>query len=97
MTTYLIFINLTEKGIQEIKESPARLDQAKQAAQSMGGEIKQFYLTMGMYDMICVVESPDDETVAKLALTIGSAGAIRTTTLKAFSEDDYRKIIASLP
>ncbi len=48
-------------------------------------------------DMVVVGEAPDDETVARLALSIGSAGAVRTETLRAFTEDEYRKIIASLP
>jgi len=52
---------------------------------------------MGRYDMVVVAEAPDDETVAKLAIAIGSAGAIRTETLRAFTEDEYRKIIAALP
>ena len=51
----------------------------------------------GKYDMVVVSEAPDDETVAKLALSIGSGGAVRTETLRAFTEDEYREIIAALP
>ena len=97
MATYITLIRLTQQGVQNIKESPARLDAAKQAFQAMGAELKEFYLTMGRYDMVVVGEAPDDETVAKLALAIGSAGAIRTETLRAFTEEEYRKIIAALP
>jgi len=63
----------------------------------MGGEFKGFYLTMGRYDLISIIEVPDDESVAKLALAIGSGGTIRTETLRAFTEDEYRQIVASLP
>ena len=96
MATYIILINWTEEGIKNVKESPNRLDMAKKVFQAAGAEIKEFYLVMGKYDMVVVAEAPGDETVAKLALTIGSGGAIRTETLRAFTEDEYRKIIASL-
>jgi len=97
MATYIILASYTEKGIREIKESPARLDEAKKAFQAMGAELKEFYLVTGRYDMIVVSEVPDDETVAKLALAIGSTGAVRTETLRAFPEDEYRNIISALP
>ena len=97
MGTYISLIRWTEKGIQNVKESPARLDQAKKAFQAMGAELKESLLVMGKYDLIIVAEAPDDETVAKLVLSIGARGAIRTETLRAFTEDEYRKIIAALP
>ena len=97
MATYIVLANFTQKGIEHIKESAARLDANKKAFQAMGAELKKFYLTMGRYDMVIVAEAPDDETVAKLALAVGSAGAVRTETLRAFTEDEYRKIISALP
>ncbi len=96
MPAYIILVNWTQKGIENIKESPNRLDAAKKAFQAAGAELKEFYLVMGQYDMVVISEAPDDETVAKLALTIGSGGAVRTETLRAFTEDEYRKIIAGL-
>jgi len=97
MATYIILTSFTQKGIENIKESATRLDANKKAFQAMGAELKEFYLTMGRYDMVVVAEGPDDETAAKLSLAIGSAGAVRTETLRAFTEDEYRKIIAALP
>ncbi len=97
MKTYVVLCNFTQKGIENIKEGPARLDAAKKAFEAMGARIKDFYLVMGRYDMVIVVEGPDDETAAKLALSIGSRGALRSETLSAFPEDQYRKIIAALP
>lgn len=97
MATYITLIRYTQQGVQNIKESPARLDAAKKAFQAMGAELKQWYLVMGQYDAIVVSEAPNDETVAKLALAIGAQGSIRTETLRAFTEDEYRKIIAALP
>lgn len=97
MPTYISLLRFTQQGVEKIKESPARLDAAKQAFRAMGGELKEFYLVMGQYDAVVVSEVPDDATGAKLALAIGSRGAIRTETLRAFTEDEYRKIIAGLP
>ena len=97
MPTYIVLTNYTQQGIANIKEGPGRLDAAKEAVKAMGGEFKGFYLTMGRYDLVSIIEAPDDESVAKLALVIGSQGAIRTETLRAFPEDEYRQIIAALP
>jgi uncharacterized protein with GYD domain len=97
MPTYISLIKYTQQGVENMKDSPARLEEAKQAFRAMGGELKAFYLTMGQYDAVVVSEGPDDETATKLAIAIGARGAIRTETLRAFTEDEYREIIASLP
>lgn len=97
MPTYITLVNFTHEGISKIKESPDRLDEAKQAAKAVGGEIKAFYLTMGQYDAVVISEAPSDEAYATNILAIASRGAIRTETLSAFTEEEYRKIIAALP
>ena len=97
MPTYISLINYTQKGAENIKEGPNRLEAAKKAFQAMGAEVKEFYLVMGRYDIVVVSEAPDDETAAKMALTVASGGAIRTETLRAFTEEEYQKIIAALP
>ncbi len=97
MATYITLVRYTEKGIRSIKEGPARLDAAKQVFRAAGAELKQFYLVIGHYDIVSVVEAPDDETMAKIALSLGSQGNVRTETLRAFTEDEYREIIVGLP
>jgi uncharacterized protein with GYD domain len=97
MATFIILLRFTPQGIGNIKESPKRLDAAKQAFRAMGAELKQWYLVQGQYDAVVIAEGPDEETAMKLALLIGSQGNIRTETLRAFTEDEYRKIIAALP
>ncbi len=97
MATYITMLHFTQQGVETIKESPARLEAAKEVFQKMGAEIKEFYTVMGQYDAIVVSEAPDDATVAKLAFIIGGQGAVRTETLRAFTEDEYREIIAALP
>ena len=96
MATYIILINYTDQGIRNIKDSPGRLDAARQAMKDMGGELKDTYLTIGAHDLVAIVEAPSDEVLAKFALTVGSQGNVRTTTLRAFTEAEYRGIIQSL-
>lgn len=96
MAKYILLTNWTEQGIKNVKESPKRLDAAKALAKKLGGELTKFYMTTGSYDMLVVLNLPDDEAAAKFALTLGKLGNVRTTTLKAFSEDSYRSIIASV-
>ena len=97
MATYIVLLKYTQQGAQNIKESPARFDAAKKAFQSMGGDLKQVFLTMGQYDLVVIAEAPDDETVAKFILATGALGNVSTQTMRAFTEDEFRKIVASLP
>ena len=97
MATYISLVNYTDQGIRNIKDSPKRLDAAKKLLKDLGGELKAFYLTMGAYDIVIVAEAPSDEVVAKFSLAAGSLGNVRTTTLKAFTEAEFRKIVGALP
>lgn len=63
----------------------------------MGAELKQWYLVMSQYDAVVISEGRDDDTVAKLLLVIGAQGNIKTETFRAFTEEEFRKIIAALP
>ena len=97
MPTYLSLLNWTKEGLEKIKDSPVRLDAARKAIESGGGKLKSFYLLMGQYDMAILVEAPDDATLARINLSLAAQGGVRTETLRAFTEDEYRKIISSLP
>ena len=97
MPTYITLVRWTQKGLENVKEAPSRLDMAKEAYKAMGAEVKEMYLMMGEYDMVVISEAPDDQTMAKLLLSIGSQGSSRGETFRAFTEDEYRKIIAALP
>jgi uncharacterized protein with GYD domain len=96
MAMYLMLLNWTDQGIKNVKESPKRLDAAKKLAKDLGGEIKTVYMTQGSFDLAIVAEMANDEKVASYVLKLGSLGNVRTTTLRAYSEDEYRKIIGSL-
>lgn len=97
MNTYVVLLKFTNQGIQAIKDSPSRLDAAKKSFAAAGANIKDYYLVMGQYDAIVIIEAPNDEVAATLALATGAQGNVTTQTLRAFPEADYRKIIATLP
>jgi len=96
MSHFVSLIRYTQQGIAKIKESPARLDAAKKAAEKAGGKIHGWYLTMGQYDAVIISEFPNDEACAKFSLSVGALGNVTTETLKAFSEAEYRKIVGGL-
>ena len=96
MATYLMLLNWTDQGIRNVKESPKRLDGVKKLVKDMGGEVKGFYMTLGAHDLVLIVDMPNNDKLASFALKVGSLGNVRTTTLRAYSEDDYRRIIGGL-
>jgi uncharacterized protein with GYD domain len=97
MPTYITLARWTQQGIEKVKESPARLDAFKNLVKSAGGEVKGFYMVTGRYDIVTITEAPNDDVVARIALATASKGGLRTETLRAFTEEEYRKIIAALP
>lgn len=96
MPTYIALLKWTPQGISKVKESPGRLDAGRKAFQQRGVQIKDTYLTMGRYDLVCVIDAPDDETYASAVLSLGAQGNVQTETLKAFNEDQYRSITGAV-
>jgi uncharacterized protein with GYD domain len=97
MPTYVSMLRYTQQGISSVKNAPARMDAAKEAYKKAGGELKAIYLTLGQYDLVAIAEMPNDEAVARMALSMGMQGNIRTETIRAFTEAEFRKIAGSLP
>ena len=97
MPSYLSLLNWTEQGARDIKQSPERLDAAKEAIQAAGGRMIFFYMTMGEYDIATLIEAPNDEAAASMLLALGAQGSIRTKTMRAFTEDEFRSIVGNLP
>jgi uncharacterized protein with GYD domain len=96
MPTYITLLKYTQQGIGTIKQSPGRLDTAKKAFKQTGAEIRQFYLVLGRYDAVVISEAPDDETAARLSLATASQGNVSTETLRAFTEEEFRRIVGAL-
>jgi uncharacterized protein with GYD domain len=96
MPTYITLFRWTQKGIEKVKDSPSRLEKVKKAIKGAGGTFHAFYMTMGQYDGIIISEAPNDEAYAKVILAAAAGGAVQTQTLRAFTEEEYRKIVGSL-
>jgi uncharacterized protein with GYD domain len=96
MPHFVSLLRYTQQGMAKIKESPARLDAAKKAAEKAGGKVHSWYLTMGRFDAVLISEFPSDEVAAKFTLSVGSLGNVSTETLKAFTEPEYRKIVGGI-
>lgn len=97
MSHYILLINWTEQGISKIKETAAdRYSSFKASVEKAGGKLIGGYYTFGEYDMVIIIEAPNDETVMSLLLKVGSAGNARTKTLKAFTAEEGMKIVKDL-
>ncbi len=89
-------MSLSQQGIEKIKEIPERVENFRQLCDSKGVKILGHYFTFGKYDVIVIVDAPDDSTMMATLMSVESKGNIRTTTLKAFTYEETKKIIDSL-
>lgn len=96
MATYVSLVSFTDQGIRTIKESPGRFEAFKTTAEKLGVTVKSVYYTVGSYDLVLVTEGTEEAVTAAL-LKGGSLGNVRTQTLRAFSVDEIRKILANVP
>jgi uncharacterized protein with GYD domain len=96
MPTYIAMLKWTPQGLQNIKKSASRLDAARKGFEAAGAKMKDFYMVTGQYDAIAVVDAPDDIVLAKAILGATSQGNITSETCRAFTEEEYRKIISGL-
>lgn len=97
MPTYISLMNLTDQGIKDIKNAPQRFGEAVKRLEAMGGKLIGFYVVMGDYDYVGIAEAPSDEVVMTFMLGLGSAGNVRTTTLKAFTPEQFAEMVTKLP
>ncbi len=93
MPTYVSLINWTEQGIHNFRDTAKRADAFAELLEKHGGKVRDIYWTLGEYDIVAVTEAPDDETITAVSLQLGSAGNVRTETLRAFSRNEIQKII----
>ena len=96
MATYIALAKFTTKGIEGIGESYKRYDSQREQFEKIGVKIKDLYWTMGRYDVVNIMEAPDDMTMVRMGMTIGSWGYLRTETLRAFTRDEFRQATESL-
>lgn len=94
MASFIVLVNWTEQGVKNFKESPKRTDAVRAVAEKHGGSVKDIYWTVGPYDLVGVFEAPDEDTATAIMLEISATGAVRTTTLRAFTRPEMESIIA---
>jgi uncharacterized protein with GYD domain len=94
--TYIALTKYTQKGIEAIADSARRHAEQQETFRRLGVVSKDLYLTMGSYDLVHVMEAPDDETMMKLSLTLNSWGWVRTETLRAFTVDEFRRLVEAV-
>ncbi|MGX2041909.1 GYD domain-containing protein [Methylocaldum sp. MU1018] len=96
MATYIVLNKFTEQGIHALKDTAKRADAIRETAKKLGVTPKEFYWTLGNYDVVNIFDAPDDASMAALVASIGAAGNVRTLTLRAFSETEMNGIIAKM-
>ena len=96
MSTHIALLTFTDQGIRNVKESPERFGAFKAMAEKLGVTVKSVYYTTGHYDMVVVVEGPEEAAVAVM-LKVGTLGNVRSETLRGYSVDEMKKIIAGMP
>jgi uncharacterized protein with GYD domain len=96
MATFIVLGNFTDQGIRNVKQTTQRAKAFREIAQKAGVKVKEIYWTLGEYDVVVIMDAPNDETATSLLLSVGSLGNIRSKTLRAFSEDEMGKIITKV-
>jgi uncharacterized protein with GYD domain len=96
MPTYVALMNWTDQGIRNVRDTVNRREQADALAEKHGAKIEQVYWTVGPYDLVTIIEAPDDESVTAVLLELGTAGNLRTTTLRAYDSEQMWGILQRL-
>jgi uncharacterized protein with GYD domain len=95
-TTFVVLATFTDQGIRDVKETTRRADHFKEMAKKVGVTVKDMYWTLGPYDIVTILEAPDDESVTALSLSVAARGNVRTQSLRAFSQADMGAVLGKL-
>ena len=96
MVTYIALSNFTDQGMRGVKDSSKRADAVKEAARKFGASMTQIYWTMGKYDLVAIIEAPDDASATAFALAVGMTGNVRMQTMRAFTKEEMSGILGQL-
>jgi uncharacterized protein with GYD domain len=96
MVTYIVLAKFTDQGIRNAKDSPKRADAFRQLAKTVGVTVKDLFWTQGRYDIVTIVEAPDESSAMSLNLSLGALGNVRTESLRAFSAADMTAIVGKM-
>jgi uncharacterized protein with GYD domain len=96
MANYILLATYTEQGLKGIKDTIKRTESVRELAKKAGLSMKESYWTLGAYDVVAVFEAPNDETMTAFALSVAKLGNVKTQTLRAFSGEDMKGILAKM-
>ncbi|PCE31613.1 GYD domain-containing protein [Burkholderia ubonensis] len=96
MATYVVLANFTDQGIRTIKSTRQRAGQVAEMARTFGCTMKEVYWTLGAFDIVTIIEAPDEQSLTAFGFALGSAGNVRTQTLRAFTSTEVGEIIAKM-
>jgi uncharacterized protein with GYD domain len=94
--TYVLLTNFTDQGIRNVKESPKRADAFRQMAKTFGVTVKDLFWTQGRYDVVTILEAPDESSVMSLSLSLGALGNVRTESLRAYSATEMAAVVGKM-
>ena len=97
MATYILLGQFTEQGIRNVKDTTKRAQALNDLAKKFGATVTSTYWTIGQYDVVAIIDAPDDMALTGLLLSLGAAGNVRTQTLRAFSADQMGQILGKMP
>jgi uncharacterized protein with GYD domain len=96
MATYVVLSTFTDQGIKSVKQTTKRAEAAKSAAKEVGVNLREVLWTQGQYDVVTIIEAPDETAASAFGLSLASAGNIKSQTLRAFTKDEMDKILAKV-
>lgn len=96
MVTYIVLATFTDQGIKNAKDSPKRAEAFRQMAKTFGVTVKDIFWTQGRYDIVTLIEAPDEFSATALNLSLSALGNIRTESLRAFSAADMATIVGKM-
>ncbi len=97
MPQYVVLMNLTAKGLADLKDAPRRIEENISGLAASGSKVISFNVTMGHYDYVAIVEGPSDEVAAVSAMALAAQGYVTTHTMRAFSQDEFAALVGQLP
>jgi uncharacterized protein with GYD domain len=97
MPMFMCFLNWTDEGAKALKQGPGRFETAKSLAEGLGGRIVAAYVTTGQYDVVHILDMPNGDAMTKYSIAVSSAGAARTTTVRAYTTEEWAKLLAEAP
>jgi uncharacterized protein with GYD domain len=97
MAAFISLVGFTQQGVRDFKATAGRAAKFKSMAQKAGVTVKEIYWTMGAYDVVIIMEAPDEKTATAVMLSLASLGNVRTQTLRAFNSSEVEEIISKAP